>query len=194
MSGMRESEYGRWRRMLFAVGFGLALATAVVGPATAGEIVAADRSAIAARVAEFDTVMKAQRYGDVFNFMPPRMFAMISGGSGIEPEKFKDMLAAQMAEAMKMVQLVAFKMDVDAAVPALTPDRKRGYMLIPTETIMEIPGGQRLRSTSNTVALYEEGVWYLIRIDNAQQIVMLRKVYPEFTGVEFPSGSMAAID
>jgi hypothetical protein len=95
---------------------------------------------------------------------------------------------------MKTVKMLSFGMDMQKAIVATTPNGARDYMLIPTETLMQIPDGQKLHARSSTVALKDDGQWYVVRIDNAQQIVMLRQVYPEFAGVDFPSGSMAAVE
>ena len=51
------------------------------------------------------------------------------------------------------------------------------------------------RSTRNqTLALKDEGVWYMIRIDDQNQINMIRELWPEFAGVDFPLGTMEAAD
>lgn len=162
--------------------------------AAAQAITQADRTEVAARIAAFDAAVRENRLEDVLDFLPPRVVDSIAKKAGTTAGEIRPVLAAQMAEAFKMVKLVSFGMDLKTATSALTPDGRRGYMLVPTETLMELPDGHRLRSRSNTVVLKDAGQWYVVRIDNAQQILMLRDVYPEFAGVDFPPGSMAAAD
>ena len=101
-------------------------------------------------------------------------------------------MQAQAADAFKVIKLISFGMDLRAATTGTTADHSRGYMPIPTNTLMELPDGRRLASKSTTLALKDAGQWYLVRIDTAGQIVLLREAYPEFVGVDFPSGSTSA--
>jgi hypothetical protein len=85
-------------------------------------------------------------------------------------------------------------MDMTAATAGMTPDHSRAYLLIPTETLIEWPDGRRIRNRNSTLSLKEDGRWYLVRIEQPQQILMLRETYPEFEGVEFPTGGTSAAD
>lgn len=172
----------------------MAVPTAWGSMAQAQAITQADRSAVAARIAAFDSAVRESRMEEIFDFLPPRIVDAIAAKAGTTAEEIRPVMAAQMADAFKLVKLVSFGMDVKGAPSAVTPDGRRGYLLVPTETLMELPDGRRLRSKSTTVVLKDDGQWYVVRIDNAQQILMLREVYPEFAGVDFPSGSMAAVD
>jgi hypothetical protein len=49
--------------------------------------------------------------------------------------------------------------------------------------------GKRVRIGSHTLALLDEGKWYLLQVNHGPRVQILREVYPEFAGVVFPSGS-----
>ncbi len=174
----------------------LLLATAAIAgtPVAAQEISQADRATLETRIAAFDTVMKQGRMGDTLDFIPPRLLDAIAKKFGVPASDFKASFSAQIAQMMKDVKFVSFGMDLSAGTAGLTPDKRRTYMLIPTETVVEAPGKGRFRSKTNTLAIREGGVWYLIRIDSPDQVVLLRETYPEFTAVEFPSGSMTPVE
>ena len=53
--------------------------------------------------------------------------------------------------------------------------------------------GGKYRSTTKTLGLHEGDVWYLVRIDDAQQVAILKEVYPAFADVEFPTGTMEQV-
>ncbi|WP_156397312.1 MULTISPECIES: hypothetical protein [unclassified Sphingomonas] len=163
-------------------------------PVVAQEISQADRAMIEARIAAFDAVIKAGRIGEVVDFLPPRLLHSMAGEAGLTEAELRPHIAAQMAEVFKVVKIVSFAMDIADASVATTPDGRRSYMLIPTEIVMELPDARRLRSRSSTIALKDDGQWYIVRIDNARQVIMLRDIYPEFAGVDFPAGSTAAVD
>lgn len=172
--------------------FALMLGSAAPTPLVAQEISQADRLDIAARVAAFNDVMAANRVSEIVAFLPPRLLSMIAAKAGVSEEQIRVEMPRQMAAAFETVKLISFDMNMESATVGTTTGQGRGYMLMPTETVMELPEGQRLRSKSTTLALREGPQWYLVRVDSAAQILMLRDAYPEFAGVDFPSSSMSA--
>lgn len=174
----------------------LFLIMAAFAPASAaGQAIGAeDRAAIEARVAAFDRVMSAGRVGDTLDFVPQRLLDAMARNAGVEPEAVRAAFAEEVGKLAHLLKFVSFDMDVGSATSAVTPDGSRGYMLIPTETVIEMPGAGRVRSVTSTLAMKDGDQWYLVRIEDAEQIVILRKVYPEFTGVEFPAGSITAVE
>ena len=89
------------------------------------------------------------------------------------------------ATEMQGVTFVSIDTDLGSAAPLRTPDGSRTYLLIPTIFVMDIPGAGRIRSTTSTLALKDGGEWYLIRIDEQNQVV-LKELWPEFAPVQFP--------
>ena len=167
---------------------------AVLASVSAPSIGAADRAAIAARIADFDAMMRQGRIADSIDFLPPRLLRMIAQRFGVPDADVKAMIGAQMADAVADVRFLSFGMDMQAARVAATPDRQRAYMLIPTHSMIAVPDVGTLRSQTSTLALQDDGLWYLVRLDSPQQAALLRAAYPEFTGVDFPSGSSTMVD
>jgi hypothetical protein len=46
-----------------------------------------------------------------------------------------------------------------------------------------------VRVTSETLALLENGTWYLMAVDDPSQIEVLRQAYPAFADVEFTAAT-----
>lgn len=177
-----------------AVCFLMALAGMASTPAAAQGITQTDRAAIENRISAFDKMMREGRSGDSLDFVPPRLLDVIAKKFGLSSADVKPSFRQQVTEAMKHVKIVSFRMVLSSATAGVTPDKSRNYMLIPTETVVEVPGTGRVRSKSSTLAFQENGIWYLVRIDEAEQALVLREAYPEFAGVEFPAGSTTPIN
>jgi len=162
--------------------------------AHAQQIAPADRAVIESRIAAFDAAMKAGRIEQSIDFIPLRLLRVMAQKVGLPEAQLKAMVAAQAAAAVDGMIFLSFGMDLPAAKVATTPDKSRTYMLIPTQSVIAIPNAGKMQSKTSTLALKDEGQWFLIRIDNAQQVTLLRSAYPEFSGVDFPSGSTAIVD
>ncbi|MDR6103361.1 hypothetical protein QE369_003558 [Agrobacterium larrymoorei] len=93
--------------------------------------------------------------------------------------------------ALASVKLLDFDMDFDRATYKQAPDRMP-FVLIPSRSLMETKG-QKIEAKTATLALIDDGTWYMVRIDDAQQINIVRAVYPSLATVEFPEGTMEAV-
>jgi hypothetical protein len=144
-----------------------------------------ERAALAATVSSFDAAMRDGNHARVAQTMPPKVLAAIARRANMTP----DAVVAAMVKSMQNLQgnIESFGMDLGTAIhkelASGTP-----YLLIPTQTTMAV-AGKRVQVTSHTLALLDEGRWYLLQVNSAPRVQILREVYPEFAAVEFPSGS-----
>ena len=99
---------------------------------------------------------------------------------------------AQMKAALAEVKVVSFGMDLAKAEHHELPSGQP-YVLIPTETVMDAGDGKSV-AKSHTLALLDGGAWYLLRVSEAEQVTIMRQVYPEFAEVEFPASSLEATE
>jgi len=164
---------------VFALSFGAAHAQALT---------TAQSAALETRIAGFEAAFAKRDMAEVSSVIPPRVLAVMAEQFGIEPALLKAALADAMQQVMQNVTVDAYDMDVDGAVMAET-SAGRTYLLIPTTTEMTVDGNTRIEARSQTLAFADKDVWYLVRIDEAQQVQFLTRAYPEFTGIDFPSGS-----
>jgi hypothetical protein len=151
-----------------------------------------EKAALATTVAEFDAAMKANNFERIIQTVPPKVINSIATKAGIKVEQLMPMMTAIMKGAMEKVKLESFGMDLAKAEYKETANGTP-YVLIPTTTVMSAPEIGKIQQKSHSLGIIDEGKWYLIRVSEAQQIIILREVYPEFTGVEFPSGSTEAL-
>jgi hypothetical protein len=91
--------------------------------------------------------------------------------------------------------LVSFSMELEGAeYPAL--DDGTPYALIPTGTVVKPDPAkdEKISVKSKTLGLLDGADWYLVRVNEPQQVMILREVYPGFANVDFPAGTMEAVD
>lgn len=158
--------------------------------ASARDLTAAETTSLTETVAAFDAAMRANDYNKVAETIPPRILKHIASGAGMDVETLRPMIVQQMTAALSSVKINSFGMDVANAIHKQTP-KGEPYSLIPTQTEIVTDTGTTLVK-SHTLALLDEGRWYLLRVEDPNQLQILRQVYPDFAGEEFPTGSMEA--
>jgi hypothetical protein len=179
-----------FRTILPALGLLLALAL----PAFAEELTEAQRDALAARIESFDAAMRASDMAEVMGVVPPAVLDKIAAKFNITTQQLVEAAQQQIDQVMKGITLVSFGMDLENAEFLETSDGTP-YALIPTETVMDLgeAAGGKIKATSSTLGLLEGETWYLVRVEDAQQVTILKEVYPAFADVEFPAGSMEPV-
>jgi hypothetical protein len=171
----------------------LALA-ALTAPALAQELAEDDRAAIAERIETFESIMQGGDMAALYDEMPQRLRSSIASQAGVSEEEVEVAMRAQVEAMMATATIDGFSMDLDAATVAGTPDGSTTYALIPTITEITMDGTGSVRATSQTLALEDEGEWYLLRVDDPAQVALLGQVYPAFAGVEFVPGTMEPVE
>jgi hypothetical protein len=171
----------------------LILLVAGLSPAAARPLTEAETTALADKVAAFDAAMRASDYETIIAVIPPRVLKHIADGAGAPVDELKVALVGQMKEIFASVTMLNFGMDVAAAEHLELSDGSP-YVLIPTTTVMEAEGLGKMKVESRTLGMLDEGAWYLVRIGDAGMVGVLRQVYPQFAGVEFPAETITALE
>ena len=170
----------------------LATVALLTAPVSARGLTPDENDALVERIAQFDAAMADGDLETVINIIPPKVMASIADGAGATEAQLRAALIEQTRQAMAAVTIVSFGMDLASAAYEELPDGTP-YVTIPTETVLDTGSG-KTKVTTRTLALLENGRWYLVRIDDEQQVEILRSVYPQFAGVAFPPGTMEAVE
>lgn len=167
---------------------GCAMLAWTAADAMAREATAGEKSALASTIARFDAGMKALDFGVIADIMPPAIVKLILASGKLDRQQFRASLQAQMQKTAAQVKFESFKMD---AASALWREDAKGapYALVPTETIM-ITQGRRVRAVSHTLALIDDGQWYLLRVESPQHAAVLKQAYPALANIAIPPGKM----
>lgn len=161
--------------------------------ATQPDTARADPAQLPIRVAAFQEAFNRSDFDAVIDFMPPGIKATLMRQHSVTEAQLRAATTEAMAQLLTQVSLDSFDMDVAASRIETTTDGRRSYALIPTETVMRAPDGSQIRAATQTLAIEEDGEWYLYRIEEQQQIDMLVATYPEFAGIQLPLGSVTPI-
>ena len=63
------------------------------------------------------------------------------------------------------------------------------YAMLPTTAVIEVRNGTRLLNSTPSLAILDDNKWYLLQINDVGQVESLREAYPEYAGIEFPTGT-----
>ena len=153
---------------------------------------ATDNAALKIRISEFEKAMKTNDMDSILRVVPPKITAAIAEKFEISIEQLQAAMKAAMEGAMASVTMLSFKIDLENAEKKETA-AGRIYLLVPTTTVM-IFEETKVQSKSKTLAFVDDGIWYLVRISEDQQVQFLKSAYPEFDSVTFPKGSTKLLE
>jgi hypothetical protein len=162
-------------------------------PAIAEQLSADDSALLQTRVDSFNAAFLNGDFPEVMSAMPAKMKTFIAENAGVTIEALDAAMIEQTKAAMATVTVDQFDMAMGDATSDVTPEG-RPYSLIPTATLMTIENVGKVQGTSSTLAMKDEGKWYLVRIDDENQVNLLRAVYPDFGAIDFPIGTMQVIE
>lgn len=150
----------------------------------------ADRDAIASGMDSLIAAVQAGEFAKTFDHTPPKMMEQMSQAMGVSVDDMKAQATAAAEMVMGMVKIESF--DYDMANARFGTTDAREYALIPTSSVMEAMG-QKIEAKGDTLALQDGGTWYLLRVEDPEQINMLHAAYPDMAGVEITPGTMTPV-
>ncbi|WP_420391581.1 hypothetical protein [Acuticoccus sp.] len=162
-------------------------------PAAARDLTSVEEAALVERVDEFNAAIDGRNFETVLSIVPPRIYETIAEQHGIDVATLRAVVVDQMEEIFEEATLEEFDMRVTDAERRTLEDGTP-YLLLPTTTVVEAEGVGRMRFENATLALLDEGTWYLLRLDDPNQAAILQQTYPGFAGVELPRGTITPLD
>lgn len=141
----------------------------------------ADREAIAAGMDGLIEAVKAGEYGKTLTVLPPKMLSGLAQEAGISVDDMRDAADAAGASMMEQVTFESFDYKLDDARFDKTAERE--YALIPTSAVMTVMESS-IKTSSDTLAMMDEGKWYLLRVETPEHIAQLVAAYPDMEGIE----------
>lgn len=178
-----------------ALGGGETDAAAADTSAPASDVTLTDEqfASLQQRIAEFDTAMRANDMAQIMGIIPPAMLEKIAAQFNVTTDEVIAATQQQMDEVMKTVKFISFGMDTATMTVAVQADGTP-YVKIPTETVMDLgDAGGKIRATSDTLGVLDNGTWYLVRVDDPAQVALVKSIYPGLADVDFPPGSMEPV-
>jgi hypothetical protein len=172
----------------------LLIATLLALPAGARDATSAERAALEERIRNHSAAMRAGDFATIVSVIPPRLLKHLANSAAVSPDVLKRGMVAQMQESFEKIELISFSMDLPTAKQGELADGTP-YFVIPTTTMMDVRGAdRRIRALAQTLALLDEGTWYLVSLDDPQQVAIFTAAFPAFKGIEIPPMSMQQED
>ncbi|MEC7762416.1 MAG: hypothetical protein VX874_10960 [Pseudomonadota bacterium] len=166
-------------RILAAAAFATAL------PLSALAFDNSDKAGVQAAIQTFEANILSNNHEAVLGAMPPKMLTYIASQVGMDPSELAGSMAKQMEIFMGDVTIERMNMNTNRMTTGTTSGGM-DYAFIPTRTTVKGPGGRQTLN-SQTLALEEDGQWYLVRIEQEQQLNIVKAVYPAFANVRLPN-------
>lgn len=179
--------------VVLALGSGLAAAPALAQDTPKATLSAADRAGLDARIDQMSAMVEAGQYSAMVEFLPPRLIQTIADTFGVTADEAREASLLAVDEIMSEVTILVFDIDRAGARTFVTPDGSRQYVILDLNMLMETQG-IRVKAVSPNLAFKDDGVWYMMDVNDPAQAEFLRKAYPEFEGVTFEPGTMDVIE
>ena len=181
-----------WRTMLAQTLAAMILFVSTALPAAA-EFTAAQKEQLAEKIEAFEAAVRVSDVAEVVRVMPPAVYEFMAAGSGMSIDSFRDFAIEKISEVMDGIEVLKVEMDVVNVEYLMTPDGF-DYALVPSSIEFSLPEVGAIEATSHTLALMDNDQWYLLRIDDPQQLLIITQVYPSFKNVELPRGSYKVLE
>lgn len=150
-----------------------------------------ERQDLAVAVGKFDMAMRGSNLEAIPDSMPPKLFEHIARMGNVSVDQLRNSMVEQMKSLFASTQIESFSMDANSAEFLELPGGEP-YALIPTQALINTKT-QRVLAKGKTLGLLENGNWYLVRIDEPQQVKILREIYPVFEAISLPAGTMEVV-
>ena len=115
-----------------------ALVLALAAPAMGQQFSDADRAAVSARLDAVHDQVVAGDMSAAMDVLPPGIIEGIAARYGVTPQQAREAGREAAAAAMDQVEIVEYRIDMDAAEVRLTPDGRRTYVIVPLHMTMRI--------------------------------------------------------
>lgn len=171
-----------------------ALLTGLVMSSAAGarDLTDAETATLGAAVEMYDKAMEGKDVPILVKAIPPRIIKQMAEHDKASEDDIRKALGDLIGQTLEALPVHSFTMDMAKAEHGHLADGTP-YLLIPTETVMTTGGEGKTRMRTATLALLDDGVWYLVRGSDAQQVASLREAYPEYEAVAFPDATMELV-
>ncbi|MFZ5674534.1 MAG: hypothetical protein ACOZAM_16380 [Pseudomonadota bacterium] len=177
-------------RLLAAIAALFCFAGAPAVPAR--DLTDAETTTLGAAVEIYDKAMEGKDVAVLVKAIPPRIIKQMAEHDKASEDDIRKALGDLIGQTLEALPVHSFTLDMARAEHGQVADGTP-YLLIPTETVMTTGGEGKTLMRSATLALLDDGAWYLVRGSDAQQVASLREAYPEYEAVAFPDATMELV-
>ena len=146
--------------------------------------VTALESSLSSRLGEFEDTFNSGQISRLLDFTPPKILTKILIDTNVTRVELNAQIDMVWEQTLQVVGIGAFDLDKTIHPVKFLADG-RPYKILPTSTVMTVKANDsEVISKSETLALIENGEWYILRLDDPSQIKIFREAYPGFDDVD----------
>jgi hypothetical protein len=147
------------------------------------------------RMADYEALFAAGDIGATFDYVPPKLRYSMMAATGESEAAMRKFVAQEWKTALKTVSLETFSFNMDDT-RMKTSLNDRPYILIPTTMIAGVNAepGKVVKTDSHTVALMDDGQWYIARLDDPIMFNLFKSAYPDLVDINLPDSTMKKMD
>lgn len=161
----------------------LAVALALASPVMAQTD--EDRAAVSERLDALIAMISAQDVGGMIDSLPPPVLAITAEQTGVSVDQMRDDALAEFEATPSGVTFGEVGYDLTEAEWGLSP-LEREYAVVPVDMVATVDG-QSFRVRSYHLALMDQGEWYVMHVDRADQLAVLAEAYPDLSRLTIPA-------
>ena len=157
---------------------------------TSAPAIADLEASLAEKMETFEALFTTGAMGDATDFLPPKVIAKLLDTPDVTVAALKEGAQASWDELVEAQPFESVAFDLDA-YPVTDASAGHFYKRIPTVMVVgAVDEPNRVSETkSDTLAIYDDDTWHIIRLGSEAHANYFKEVYPEYTDVEidFPS-------
>jgi hypothetical protein len=175
---------GLWTTALRGV-VALLVALALTPIAQAATLSPAQETGLAERIDSFEAALMATDMAAAIAVVPPKVVEHVAAKHNVTVAEVVSAGQAQLERTFGQAKLLAVELAYEPERLVILPEQL-AFVTLPTRLKVDLgANGGIITATSQTLGLLDGDTWYLVSLDNAEQVDVLRQLYPALAEIDF---------
>lgn len=175
---------GLWTTALRGV-VALLFALALTPIAQAAALSAEQETGLAQRIDSFEAALMATDMAAAIAVVPPKVVEHVAAKHNVTVAEVVSAGQAQLERTFGQAKLLAVELAYEPERLVILPEQL-AFVTLPTRLKVDLgANGGIITATSQTLGLLDGDTWYLVSLDNAEQVDVLRQLYPALAEIDF---------
>lgn len=175
---------GLWTTALRGVA-ALLVAFALTPIAQAAALSPEQETGLAARIDSFEAALMATDMAAAIAVVPPKVVEHVAAKHNVTVAEVVSAGQAQLERTFGQAKLLAVELAYEPERLVILPEQL-AFVTLPTRLKVDLgANGGIITATSQTLGLLDGDTWYLVSLDNAEQVDVLRQLYPALAEIDF---------
>ena len=151
-----------------------------------------EKEALDLVVQKFSADFSKGNFKGVMDAIPPKMLEVIATKASMEVDTLKTLMQQGMETSMQGVKFEKMEMSTENLKIEKT-ETGRLFAMVPSEMIMSGEQFERTEVKTKTLALKDDGKWYLLRLESQKQATIVGEAFPDLKDIKLPDSTKKAL-